>query len=487
MKKHTIYLLLLFCSMAAKAQFTVAVVAGPQATSVNPAFVLHSDTVAKNVMHRSGLNIGFIANLPISSNHKQSLFFRTGIIYSQKGSKVQQLFDTSKVDMVAHKSLLQANTDLRVSYIDAPFNLLYKLPLKGKTKFIFGGGLQASLFYSGNTSLGTLKVYKLHEDSSVNYEYKETSNTDLLVGNGEARYKVVHFSANALAGFEFGRVFLTAHYSQGLTGFYNADGQSYKYKTMGVSLGIFLGKSPWSTPVKKPSKPANKSLHKTAPPKSKTTLKPLPSTPELPVVKDKDGDGIPDEQDLCPELAGTSLTKGCPDKDGDGIADKDDQCPDIAGLKKYNGCPIPDSDKDGLNDEEDKCPNEAGPIENNGCPKITKDQAEKIAYAARQIQFEFKKADLSVSSYQVLNEVVDILKTNPSLNLRIEGHTSGANSENNMKLSQLRAESVRNYFIYKGIDASRLTAIGYGSTKPLDPSHNQKENPMDRRVELITF
>jgi outer membrane protein OmpA-like peptidoglycan-associated protein len=207
----------------------------------------------------------------------------------------------------------------------------------------------------------------------------------------------------------------------------------------------------------------------------------------LAAIKDKDGDGVPNEQDQCPELAGTIATHGCPDKDGDGISDQDDQCPDVAGLKKYNGCPIPDSDKDGVNDEEDKCPSEPGPIENNGCPKITKDQAEKIAYAARQIQFEFKKADLSASSYQVLDEVVDILKTNPGLNLRIEGHTSGANSENNMKLSQLRAESVRDYLVSKGIEAKRLTAIGYGSTKPLDPTDSQKENPRDRRVELITY
>jgi outer membrane protein OmpA-like peptidoglycan-associated protein len=488
MKKYTLYLLLLFGSLAAKAQFTVAVVVGPQATSVSPAFVLHPDTVAKNAMNRSGLNIGFIANLPVTTNNKRSLFFRTGIIYSQKGSKAQQLFDTSKVDMVNHKSLLLANTDLRVSYIDAPFNLLYKLPLKGKTKFILGGGLQASLFYNGNTQFGTLKVYKLHEDSSVNYEYKETSNNDVLVGNGEARYKVVHFSANALAGFEFGRVFLTANYSQGLTGFYHADGQSYRHTTMGVTLGIFLGKSPWNTPVKKQSKPVIKSPHKTTTQaKAKTTTKPLPATPQLPAVKDTDGDGVPDEQDLCPELGGTIATNGCPDRDGDGIPDKDDQCPEVAGVKKYNGCPIPDSDKDGINDEEDKCPNDPGPKENNGCPKITKAQAEKIAYAARQIQFEFKKADLSASSFQVLDEVVAILKTNPGLSLRIEGHTSGANSENNMKLSQLRAESVRNYFIYKGIDASRITAIGYGSTRPLAPTDSQKENPKDRRVELITY
>ena len=85
--------------------------------------------------------------------------------------------------------------------------------------------------------------------------------------------------------------------------------------------------------------------------------------------------------------------KGCPDKDGDGIADAEDECPDVAGLAKYKscrslilmamesmmkltsalhlkgvaryqGCPIPDSDNDGLNDEDDKCPNRPGPASN---------------------------------------------------------------------------------------------------------------------------
>lgn len=57
------------------------------------------------------------------------------------------------------------------------------------------------------------------------------------------------------------------------------------------------------------------------------------------------------------------------DKDGDGIIDKKDKCPDVPGIAKYNGCPIPDTDGDGVNDELDKCPKIAGAIDNDGCPK----------------------------------------------------------------------------------------------------------------------
>ncbi|MEO7121188.1 MAG: thrombospondin type 3 repeat-containing protein, partial [Ginsengibacter sp.] len=67
-----------------------------------------------------------------------------------------------------------------------------------------------------------------------------------------------------------------------------------------------------------------------------------PKMVEIPVViHDRDGDGIVDSLDACPDQAGTAALHGCPDRDGDGIADKDDKCPDVAGLARYNGCPIP--------------------------------------------------------------------------------------------------------------------------------------------------
>lgn len=85
-----------------------------------------------------------------------------------------------------------------------------------------------------------------------------------------------------------------------------------------------------------------------------------------PVITDRDADGVPDNQDLCPDVAGLPGLNGCPDSDGDGITDGEDACPDIAGVSAFDGCP--DSDGDGLADKEDNCPNEFGPKENNGCP-----------------------------------------------------------------------------------------------------------------------
>lgn len=100
--------------------------------------------------------------------------------------------------------------------------------------------------------------------------------------------------------------------------------------------------------------------------------KPMEEEPVVEMTKpDSDGDGIPDEEDLCPNIPGKEEFVGCPDTDGDGIHDILDKCPETPGLKDLSGCP--DSDGDGLSDNEDKCPNLAGSIDNNGCPTMDDD------------------------------------------------------------------------------------------------------------------
>ncbi|MGQ0738749.1 MAG: thrombospondin type 3 repeat-containing protein, partial [Bacteroidota bacterium] len=181
----------------------------------------------------------------------------------------------------------------------------------------------------------------------------------------------------------------------------------------------------------------------------------------VPVILDRDGDGVPDNVDACPDVPGPAATQGCPDRDGDGILDKDDKCPYVKGLVKYQGCPIPDTDKDGINDEEDKCPTVPGlaryqgcPIpdtdkdgfidevdkcptvpgvaryqgcpvpdtdgdgvndeedrcpnlpgvrENQGCPVISEEIKKRVSIAAKNILFETGKSKLRTSSFKGLN------------------------------------------------------------------------------------
>ncbi len=81
---------------------------------------------------------------------------------------------------------------------------------------------------------------------------------------------------------------------------------------------------------------------------------------------DRDGDGVPDDRDACPGLAGPAGAEGCPDADGDGIRDSEDRCPRQGGPASTRGCP--DGDQDGIADAEDRCPQQAGPAKTQGCP-----------------------------------------------------------------------------------------------------------------------
>jgi outer membrane protein OmpA-like peptidoglycan-associated protein len=201
---------------------------------------------------------------------------------------------------------------------------------------------------------------------------------------------------------------------------------------------------------------------------------------------DSDGDGVLDENDLCPDTpAGASVNEhGCSDSDGDGVPDNEDICagtPSDASVDS-KGCPI-DTDGDGVPDYLDKCPTVAGP--NNGCPEIKEEAKQIFKKALKGIQFASGKSVILTSSYSVLNQVVTLMKNNPEYKLTIKGHTdSSGDPAMNLKLSQERADAVKNYLVAKGIDANRLTAIGYGDKSPVADNSTQAGRAQNRRVEL---
>lgn len=202
---------------------------------------------------------------------------------------------------------------------------------------------------------------------------------------------------------------------------------------------------------------------------------------------DKDKDGIADKNDKCPDVPGTAKYNGCPipDTDGDGINDDEDRCPQIAGTAKYSGCPIPDTDGDGVNDEEDKCPNTPGKPANSGCPEIKQEVVKKVAIAAKAIYYMSGKDIIQKVSYPKLDIVVKVLKTDPALLISIEGHTDNkGNQETNLKLSTKRAEAVKKYLIKKGIAESRISAQGFGDSKPIANNATAAGRQKNRRVEL---
>ena len=240
-----------------------------------------------------------------------------------------------------------------------------------------------------------------------------------------------------------------------------------------------------------------------------------PETPGLPEFNgcpDSDGDGIEDRNDACPDVAGAAEYNGCPDTDGDGIADPDDACPTVAGLKSLNGCP--DADGDGIKDGDDNCPNEAGPaanggcpwpdtdgdgvldkdddcpsvvgtVANNGCPEVTVEVINTLNEYSKTILFDLGKSTIRQESYATLQNIVDIMKEYPTTSFVIEGHTdSTGREETNQKLSEARAASVKDYLTTIGMDASRLSSVGYGESRPIAPNNTKAGRQENRRVEI---
>ncbi|UII32979.1 OmpA family protein [Fulvivirga ulvae] len=104
----------------------------------------------------------------------------------------------------------------------------------------------------------------------------------------------------------------------------------------------------------------------------------------------------------------------------------------------------------------------------------------------RNIYFNFDKATFKDESYNELNKLETMMAQNPGMEIEISGHTDNIGSKDyNKTLSQRRANAVKDYLVKKGIDARRVTAVGYGEERPLASNDDEKEGrELNRRVEF---
>src|SRR5699024_6709720 len=146
---------------------------------------------------------------------------------------------------------------------------------------------------------------------------------------------------------------------------------------------------------------------------------------------------------------------------------------------KTKEVPLVDSDGDGVPDQNDDCPNTlpGSLVDSRGCAK------ENQNITMEGVKFEYDKATLTANAEIILQNAVKALKGQPNMRVQIAGHTDSIGSNAyNQDLSDRRARSVKRFLVSHGIDSSRLTTIGYGETRPIATNKTAAGRQKNRRV-----
>ncbi len=198
---------------------------------------------------------------------------------------------------------------------------------------------------------------------------------------------------------------------------------------------------------------------------------PEPPPPDAPLPGDRDDDGLTDDLDQCP-----------------------DQPEDLDDYQDEDGCPDTDNDGDRILDVDDLCADDPedldGDDDDDGCPeRDTLVVTETGIDVFEEIYFEFDSAVIQERSHEILRKVARAILDNPSLgHLEIGGHTDDRGSATyNRKLSQRRAEAVRDFLVVEGVSGKRLTPRGYGEDHPIEKGRGEAVWAANRRVEFVVL
>lgn len=201
-----------------------------------------------------------------------------------------------------------------------------------------------------------------------------------------------------------------------------------------------------------------------------------------PLKADTDNDGLTDADEI--QKHKTSPLK--PDTDADGLTD-------YAEISETGTNPLKaDTDDDQIMDGKDKCPLKPETRNNyedeDGCPDKKPEVVfeKKAPIVLTGVTFKTGSASLTDSAKETLAKVVRTLKDYSDISLEIQGHTDNVGRRSfNLKLSQKRANSVKDYLISQGIEADRLTAKGYGPDVPVASNATKAGRQQNRRISFV--
>lgn len=183
---------------------------------------------------------------------------------------------------------------------------------------------------------------------------------------------------------------------------------------------------------------------------------------------------------------------GAGDADGDGILDEDDECPDeqedVDDFEDEDGCPDLDNDEDGVPDGADQCPNEPETMndisDEDGCPDLIRVEGTRIT-TFENVHFRSNSDEMLPRSLPMLVEVAHVLRANPGMRIRVEGHTDSAgDDQHNLELSQARANAVRAFLVENGASGGQIEAQGFGEANPRTSNDTRRGRARNRRVEF---
>lgn len=183
-----------------------------------------------------------------------------------------------------------------------------------------------------------------------------------------------------------------------------------------------------------------------------------------------------------------------PDRDGDGVVDAVDSCPDepddIDGFRDEDGCPEPDNDLDRVPDVADQCPSDPetpdGVQDEDGCPEGGPPETGSAWRFVEPIEFDGGSDELTAEGEAALRRTAERLGSHPEwLVVEIGSHSdSRGASQHNLDLTRHRAGLIREKLIALGIEGDRLIATGYGELCPRDGRPGSERN---RRVEIVVL